>query len=531
MKMRRTMVVLAAAVAAVWLLPSLAGAAEFNSLMIFPYQPVYGTVSDEVAAKTTELMQSEIANSDKIKLVPSPKLKTEAPASSEEAKIDQAAIKKAIGQVKSGSTELKSQNFDKAIKILKDALTVLERNAEYLDDINPLLDCYLNLSVAYLGSGEEEAGEDLINHVVRLDPARQLDPKEFVPLFLRIFHARRTSIYKQPRGSILVQAAPAGASVTIDGKQVGNAPAILKELIRGEHYLKVEKAGEPPKYKRVSVPSGSQVEVKFEFAGAGGGPTGGGTEVAIAQSIRNNKLDSNAREQAKLLAQKAGADYVVLGGVTKADNMYQVNSYIIKVKTAEITPLVTLFFDQDMLGASIEIYKMVEEIAKKFETYPEGMRQSTVLVVPGIMKPEERPVEIVVGPTGAPPPLPTSGEPPPEEGQTPPPATGVLVPAVSQPAQTGQPEQPKQVAKPDQPRQITAQPEGGVDSGPKGRTLQQKQQIDPSIVIVEHPSHWYTSWWFWTAVGVVVVGATVGTVLYIESISPDHGEATISWQP
>ena len=107
----------------------------------------------------------------------------------------------------------------------------------------------------------------------------------------------------------------------------------------------------------------------------------------------------------------------------------------------------------------------------------------------------------------------------------------MLVPAVSQPAQTGQPEQPKQVAKPDQPRQITAQPEGGVDSGPKGRTLQQKQQIDPSIVIVEHPSHWYTSWWFWTAVGVVVVGATVGTVLYIESISPDHGEATISWQP
>ncbi|MBI5529870.1 MAG: PEGA domain-containing protein [Deltaproteobacteria bacterium] len=519
MKTRTALLTLAAAV----MLPySGAGAAEFNSLMIFPYQPVYGTVPDDIGTKTSELVQNEIANNERIKLVPAPKLQTAAPAAAEEARIDHNAIKKALGQVKNGASEVKAQNFDRAIKLLKDAGAVLERNAEYLDDLSPLIEAYLNLSMAYLGSGEEEAGEDLITHVVRLDPKRQLDPKEFVPLFLRIFDARRKSLYNQPRGSIFVNAMPAGASITIDGKPVGNAPAYLKDLIRGEHYLKIEKPGEPPRYKRVSVPGGSQIEVKIEFAGAGG-PGGTGPEASIAQGIRNNKLDPKVRDEAKLLAQKAGADYVVLGGVTKAENMYQVNSYIIKVKTAEIAPLVTLFFDPDMLGASIEIYKMVEEIAKKFDAFPEGMRQSTVLVVPGIMKPEEKPVDIVVGPTGAPPALPSSGEPPPEEQPQQP---AMLLPAVTptQPSQPAQPTPITQAAPQTQPPK-----EDFKDGGRGGRQIKEKQQIDPSIVIVEKPTHWYTSWWFWTAVGVVAVGAGVGTTVYILSIEPDHGEVVATW--
>ena len=124
MTTRRAITVLAAASAFMSLLPAVAGAAEFNSLMVFPYQPVYGTVPDEVANKTTELVQSEVGNSDKIKLVQSPKLETAALPASEEASIDQAAIKKAMGHVKAGAGELKSQNFDKAIKVLKDALRV-----------------------------------------------------------------------------------------------------------------------------------------------------------------------------------------------------------------------------------------------------------------------------------------------------------------------------------------------------------------------------------------------------------------------
>jgi hypothetical protein len=528
-----------------------AAAAEAPGVMVFPYQPVYGTVPDDVAARTTELVLSEMGNNDRLKAVQGPKAPEAAQAPKAEVKIDAAAIKKAVGAARTGASEVKAQNFDKAVKILKDAIGVLEANAEYLDEYATLVDAYINLSVAYLASGEEDACDEMISRAVRLEPARQLDPKEYVPLYIRMFHARRTAMWKQPRGSLIVTTSPAGAAIVFDGKQVGATPAVLKEIFKGEHYLKVEKAGEPARYKRVAIVGGAQAEAKFEGPSQGLG----GAEGAVAQAVKSNKLDQAMRAQIAAAGQKAGADYVVLGGVTRADTVYQVNSYLMKVKTQEMTPLVTLFFDLDLLGASIEVYKMVEEIAKRVETFPEPLRQQVVLVVPGIMKADERPAEIVIGPVGAAPALPAMAEVPEEPAPAPAPAPAPVVaapapvpaqpapaaPAPAQPAKpapapapvaaqpTPPPAQPAPAAKAPPPSLQPKQDTGSLGLSREGRKLSGQQQIDPSIVIVEHPKRWYENPWIWTAVGVVLVGAGIGTYFYIAGMAPNHGEVVMTW--
>ncbi|MCX7959356.1 MAG: PEGA domain-containing protein, partial [Deltaproteobacteria bacterium] len=356
-----------------------------------------------------------------------------------------------------------------------------------------------------------DEGETYIRKSVRLDPFKEIDTSQYPPLYLRIYDGIRKQTYQLPRGMIRVTSNPSGAVIFVDGKQVGTTPALLKEAIKGEHYIRVERSGEVPYYKTVNVLPNQTVEVNVDFSGEEEG--GSGPEYTAAAQLKNNRIDTAAREALVQVANKQQADYVLFGGIIKVENNYQINSFFMKVKTTEVVQTMTLTIDVDMLGASIEIYKLVEELAKKMESFPESIKQSVILLYPGIMKKTEKVQEIVIGPVGTPQPL----------------YTGPV--KEEEPQQPVAKEEPKKEEKktaaivPDVKKQT--EPGGGIDIG-KGRTLKQKGQIDSSVVIVEKPVRWYESPWFWTAVGVVVVGAGVGTYLYISSIEPDRGRISVT---
>lgn len=490
----------------VLLLISLSGySAQFNRVLIFPYQPVYQSVTAEVAAQFTELLTNEMKNSDAIQVIEGPKLVAKKKGGLVEPNIDRDAITKAIEKAKVGMEEVKNQDYDKAIKPLKDAIAVLEKNLLYLEETTTLTDAYLALSVAYFATGMEDEGETYIRKSIRLDPFKEIDTTQYPPLYLRIYDGIRKQIYQFPRGMIRVTSNPSGAVIFVDGKQVGTTPALLKEVIKGEHYVKVERPGEVPYYKTVNVLPNQTVEINVDFSGEEEG--GAGPEYTAANLLKNNRIDSQAREALIQVANRQQADFVLFGGIIKVDNNYQINSFFMKVKTMEVVQTMTLTIDVDMLGASIEIYKLVEELSKKIETFPESIKQSVILLFPGILKKTEKPQEIVIGPVGVPQPLYTA-------------------PAKEEEAQPAPREEPKKTAAVVPEIKKTAEP-GGIDIG-KGRTLKQKGQIDSSVVIVERPVRWYESPWFWTAVGVVVVGAGVGTYLYISSIEPDRGRITFT---
>jgi len=495
------------------ILSTVAVGAQFNKVLIFPYQPVYQSVTQDVANQFNDLLVNEMKNADSLQAIEGPKVVSKKRAQISEPNIDRDAIARGIEKAKIGIEEIKNQEFEKAIKPLKDGIAILEKNILYLDDMNILTDAYLALSVAYFGTGMEDEGETYIRKCVRLDPFKEISPEQYPPLYLRIYDGIRKQTYNLPRGVIRVTTNPSGATIYVDGKQVGTSPALLKEAIKGEHYLKIERAGEVPVYKVVNVIPNQTVEVNIDFTGEEEG--GSGPEYVAANALKNNRIDSAAREALVQIANKQQADFVLFGGIIREDNNYKINSFFLKVKTTEVVQTMSLSIDIDMLGASIEIYKLVEELTKKIESFPESIKQSVILVFPGIMKKTEKPQEIVIGPVGMPQPL--YKAPAREEEQ--PPA----------------PQQVKEEPKKEEKKtagvvEVKKQPDttgGGIDIG-KGRTLRQKGQIDSSVVIVEKPVMWYESPWFWTAVGVVLVGAGVGTYLYISNIEPDRGRISFT---
>lgn len=488
--------------------------AQFNKVLIFPYQPVYQSVSQDVANQFSDLLTNEMKNADSLQAIEGPKVVSKKKAQISEPNIDRDAISRGVEKAKIGIEEIKNQEFEKAIKPLKDGIAILEKNLLYLDDMTILTDAYLALSVAYFGTGMEDEGETYIRKCVRLDPYKEISADQYPPLYLRIYDGIRKQTFNLPRGMIRVSTNPSGATIFVDGKQVGTTPAILKEAIKGEHYLRIERAGEVPVYKTVNVIPNQTVEINIDFSGEEEG--GSGPEYIAANAIKNNRIDSAARESLVQVANKQQADFVLFGGIIKEENNYKINSFFMKVKTTEVVQTMSLTIDIDMLGASIEIYKLVEELGKKIESFPESIKQSVILIYPGIMKKTEKPQEIVIGPVGAPQPLykgPAKEEEPP-------------TPQVKE----EQKEPKKEEKKTASVAEVKKQPEtggGGIDIG-KGRTLKQKGQIDSSVVIVEKPVMWYESPWFWTAVGVVVVGAGVGTYLYISNIEPDRGRISFT---
>lgn len=490
------------------LLPSISVAVQYNKVLIFPYQPVYQSVPQEVANQFTELLTNEMKNADALQAIEGPKLVTKKKAGLVEPNIDRDAIARGMEKAKVGIEEIKNQEYEKAIKPLKDAISILEKNLLYLDDISILTDAYLALSVAYFGTGMEDEGETYIRKSVRLDPFKEIDTTQYPPLYLRIYDGIRKQVYQLPRGNIKVTSNPSGAVIYVNGKQVGTTPALLKEAIKGEYYIKVERGGEVPYYKAVTVVPNQTVEINVDFSGEE--ESGTGPEYTAANQLKNNRIDSVAREALVQVANKQQADYVLFGGIIKVENNYQINSFFMKVKTTEVVQTMTLTIDVDMLGASIEIYKLVEELTKKIESFPESIKQSVILLYPGIMKKTEKPQEIVIGPIGVPQPLYTA---PAKEEE----------PSVSK-VETKQEDKKTSAVVSDIKKPVEM---GSIDIG-KGRTLKQKGQIDSSVVIVEKPVRWYESPWFWTAVGVVVVGAGVGTYLYISSIEPDKGRISFT---
>ncbi|HCF58682.1 MAG TPA: hypothetical protein DFS52_11905, partial [Myxococcales bacterium] len=83
--------------------------------------------------------------------------------------------------------------------------------------------------------------------------------------------------------------------------------------------------------------------------------------------MSRNIIDQAVVEKAAAVGEKAGADFVVLGGVHKEANQIVVSSHLLRVAQRRVSLLQRVVVDQAMLGAGIEIYKVGADIANKVE--------------------------------------------------------------------------------------------------------------------------------------------------------------------
>lgn len=494
-------------------------------IYVFPYQPIRNGASKEVVTQISDLLKNEIKHSDEVQWQKGPIFIPETTGTPVKPLSD-TELKRAEKLRRTGEKHYHAFRFGKAIKAYQAALSRYEKSLALLKDFTPVLDTLLMLSVCYYRSDREDDGAKMLVKVIRLKPDIVLDPERYPPMFRNVAEGIRKKLLLKSRGELEVIANVENSVVFFDGRKVGTTPILMKELVPGEHYLRVEKEGLQPWADKVTVVSTQRRRVLASLGGVKklAGPLG-----EIAQSLRGNLVTKGTIKLVRKEAKKLGANFVVLGGVGSIGSNLVVGSFLIKVADGQLCPLPVIQLDRDLLGASVEVYNMAKVLVKRVEGCPDPVKKLPASLIASRQE-KKKLKSVAVGPV-APPPAPRqpAGLPvaPAVKPRPAAPVRGPAVPATRGPAVPGTrvaPARPVATAKPAAP-QVTQ--EGLVTAGgsalastpatttPVATTpvvvpVPVAQSVTPIDEIESHGSRWYQAWWFWTLVGLVVAGGTAG---------------------
>ncbi len=487
-----------------------AGVATQAKIYVFPYQPVFKGVPKEVTSQAGDLLKNEIKQSSEVQLQKGPIFIPEAVASSVKPLSDK-DLKKASQLYKKGVKQYESLQLQKAHKSFSAALKKYESSLALLKDFEPVVDTLLMLSVCNYRLDKENEGAKMLVKVIRLRPALVLDPAKYPPMFRNTMNSIRKRLLRKTRGELEVVANTDGATVFFDGKKVGTSPILLKDLVPGEHYLRVEKQGLQTFASKVVIMPTKKVRVAAVLGGVkkATGPLG-----KMAEGIRSNTITVSVLNTIRKQGKEIGADFMVVGGIAKVGQNYKIGSYLVNIHKGTVCPMQKIEFDPDLLGASVEVFNMASDMVKKIEGCPNPIK-APFRVVQTAVKKKTRIKAVAVGPAVPPPetlkntkaktaPIPKKG---PASAVTNSSRGPARPDAVAKPAPVRT--SPAVVKTPAQLPTTSVQPKADSLVSPQVPVAQRGMPIIKDEAGDTGPA-WYSSWWFWTVVGVVAVGGAAG---------------------
>ncbi|RME25796.1 MAG: PEGA domain-containing protein, partial [Deltaproteobacteria bacterium] len=396
---------------------------QVSKVYVFPYQPATSGVSKEVLTQITDLLKNEIKHSQEMQLQKGPIFIPEVTETPMKPLSDK-ELRRAKRAFEKGLKYYQAFNFDKAARAFESALKRYSKSIALLQDMQPVLDTLLMLSVCYYRTEKEDLGRKMLEKVIRLKPDLQLDPSRYPPVFRNTAERIRKRLLLKRRGELEVIANVDGATVYFNGQKVGTTPLVMKDLLPGEHYLRVEKEGLQAWAQEVKVVSTQKRRILASLGGVKklSGPLG-----SIAQSLRENRIDKATIGLARKEGRKIGADYVIMGGIGLVGGMLKVGSVLVSVQKGTVCPLPGLELDKDLLGASVEVYNMASKIPKLLEGCPEPAKKLPLALIESKVAAKKLKT-VRVGPVAPPPEEPASkGAPAVAAGR------GVAIPPVAKP--------------------------------------------------------------------------------------------------
>jgi tetratricopeptide (TPR) repeat protein len=530
----------AALAAGLLLAPSTSFAAK---ILVLPYQCLGKGVPADLAEQATVVITKEMAQGG-LTIIRADNVAEEAPKKeptrrSQDAPTgDPGAGAKAEELIAKGKEAVEQDEAPAAIKDLKNAVRLLEENGDAVPDLRLLAEAYLQLGIAHFRDGNEDEGDEMLSKAVHLDPERQITDKDYPPLFVGVYQRARFNVLRRPRAIVEVKATK-GAQVLFDGRNMGKAPLHLKEALPGNHWIRVERPGEPIQVKKIAVKANRTISVEFEGAAEGGEDAG--PPVGVLGAIAANDITADHVAQLKSAGSRAGADFVMIGGIYKTDTAYMIRTAYVQVKDGTVGRLADVAFDLDMLSAEIEVYKLAEDAKKQAsasftnvvndERFPIAAGfKSKVAVERRREKQEETKVaQIVAAPPTPPPPAQATFDEPAADaggkGRAPLAAAGGGGETTEGEGETKRetvavkppPEVlPKDELDEQKPPEYVAAANNGASL-----SIEPKEDEEDS-----EPS----TWWIWVIVGVVAAGAAgTGGYLVATGGSADEGNLRISW--
>ncbi len=296
--------------------------------------------------------------------------------------------KRALGELDKGDRYFKRMRFRKAISALSSGVSRLERNLEWVEDYERLLEARMLLAVSYFRRGKEREGVEAFEQVLRLHPDRRLDAKEYPPVFTRVFEKARERLLSLRPGSLEVSADVAGAAVWLNGQNLGRAPLRVEALVPGANHVVVRSQG--GRWAReVFIREGRKTSVEADL---GGGRAAAG---ALAGALEQNRFDGETRRALLREAARLGGKYAMVLVMSRGRGVLSVAGFLGEVRSKRWVRLDKLSPDMDMISASIEANALARNVSGLLRDFGPALPGKTAAFFEGL-RPRSAPSAKVV---------------------------------------------------------------------------------------------------------------------------------------
>ena len=463
---------------------------------------------------------------------------TDLPGNSADNPKEDPSISKAKAAFLRGKSAAESGRWNQAVRYLERSLNQYEKNVARLTDFNALVEATLWLARARYGVGNAKQGDVLIRKAVSYRPEYTVDRDNDSPAFLRAFNRIRSAVGNDRAGNLIVTCLVGECMIFVDGVPRGTGTVSVTGLPVGVHYVKAIAPSHTTWSIRVQAPPMGQTrELLASVRRVQQDTRPSDTRANTSNQIQPETLEpfvergdyrSRFLSVAKKFCSQRRLDYLLAGVMNGADGGHKLALFLYSAKRNVIAPVSETFIAAGAADLQTQLIVSKNRVLAAMRRFPTHRRigrrppiyQPFVAIVTKvpIAAPVEEPISSapVLPPPAAPEMKPI--EPTDANGKL-----GPIVPiyrpqpvyeATTSPGDDGTIYQPESAEQVESVERLPMRPKIRIKT--PFTVLERPMVIADSV---EGPE-WYQTWWFWTAVGAVVVGSvTAGVVLGL----PDDG--------
>ena len=160
--------------------------------------------------------------------------------------------------------------IEEAGPVVDEAITMLSRGMAVSTSTRELHEALVLQGMTKLAIGQEKDATASFRRAATLGVERELDPVNYPPRVIELYNSARAEVAKKAPARITVQTS-VGATVFIDGKDMGASPTGEVALVPGDHYVLVRATGGAARFQAIAVTPGEQrvIDIALQTQGLG----------------------------------------------------------------------------------------------------------------------------------------------------------------------------------------------------------------------------------------------------------------------
>jgi hypothetical protein len=327
---------------------------DTTTVLVVPYQPIYRSARQSKANTATEYLNRELDTKETVEVLRAG-VAVEGHSKPSLQAVDQA--------LEAANSAEQAHRIEEAIGHRRAAIEAMAANASALDSAEDFIFAHHELARALFWAARDDEAEKVLRVAAGMAPNLELPPREYSRLYRARFAGLRDELRASPRAELLVRSVIPGAEITIDGRAADTAPVRLVKVLPGKHIIGARAEGVDRSRMVVEVEDQAEVTIGF-------GKTVGGSAIGrVADAIAENALPAPALEAARQAGREAKAGYVVLGGLAKDVDHFNVHTFVLDVGSGKVSKLEVTQFDLDLLTAASDVLRVVLGVEEAIEDF------------------------------------------------------------------------------------------------------------------------------------------------------------------